>query len=805
MRHLIILIILLFTFQSVFPQEPQKKELTREAVLEMTIEQLSDLPLEDLMKAMDLLGVSSMEELIELLLNRNVYSASGHNESTFGSPLSSTVITREDIYNFGATSIEEALRLVPGVIVRQKTNGNFDVHIRGLDNIPPNNMLLYSENTNILLMIDGRPMFNYAHGAIVWESLPIGFEDIDRIEVVRGPSSALYGSNAVNGVINIITAKTTSKSSLVSGSFQGGSLSTFTGDVAFRKNINNKFTTAITANFQTRKRITDELYFFNLGDMFHKVDGEYIPFNGGFLPFKEYPNLIQRYEGLDYPIISGDETLEALDFDKAKSRENFGVNAYLNYAINKKSEISISGGYQDSYVNTSLIGDLPRSLTGRESKTGYINLNANLGNFKLQSNYMGGVQDFAYNEYGYKVDMGQFNTSAEYNINLSSLLIRPGISYQRVFYDDSPHLEEGRISYLNGKKTLNTLGFSLRLDYTLFEKLRLISALRTEKFDNPDDWYTSWQFAGVLPINDNNTVRAVYSRANRSSFIVNAHSNFTWNREGRTPPSLVFFDGNPNAKLLSMDMFELGYRMRPNKRILIDTELFLSKSKDFGALTSQKSGIYNIPQILGGATPETRVYISYLNLPFKVQQLGASVNMDWILSEKLVIRMHGTLQKTTLDDYYDLSRNDISRQQLGISAAALTQLVGGIMGGTIDPTNPNNLIPITSDWQPTELKNNVKHKSTPDFWGTVGLTYRPTTKWSIAADGNYYTSQTLKNINGVYNIDSKFVLNSKIAYKTCSKAEIFMNARNLFNNKSTEFAFMDEIGGIYMVGMRFNF
>ncbi len=805
MRHLIILIILLFTFQSVFPQQPQKKELTREAVLEMTIEQLSDLPLEDLMKAMDLLGVSSMEELIELLLNRNVYSASGHKESTFGSPLSSTVITKEDIYNFGATSIEEALRLVPGVIVRQKTNGNFDVHIRGLDNIPPNNMLLYSENTNILLMIDGRPMFNYAHGAIVWESLPIGFEDIDRIEVVRGPSSALYGSNAVNGVINIITAKTTSKSSLVSGSFQGGSLSTFTGDVAFRKNINNKFTTAITANFQTRKRITEELYFFNLGDMYHNVNGEYIPFKGGFLPFKEYPNLIQRYNGQDFQIISADETLEALDFDKAKSRGNLGVNAYLNYAINKKSEISISGGFQNSYVNTSLIGDLPRSLTGRESKTGYINLNATLGNFKLQSNYMGGVQDFAYNEYGYKVDMGQFNTSAEYNINLSSLLIRPGISYQRVFYDDSPYLQEGRISYLNGKKTLNTFGFSLRLDYTLFEKLRLISALRTEKFNNPDDWYTSWQFAGVLPINDNNTFRAVYSRANRSSFIVNAHSNFTWDREGRTPPSLVYFDGNPNAKLLSMDMFELGYRMRPNKRILIDTELFLSKSKDFGALTSQKSGIYNIPQILGGATPETRVYISYLNLPYKVQQLGASVNMDWILSEKLVARLHGTVQKTKIDNYYDYSRNDISRQQLGISAAALTQLVGGIMGGTIDPTNPNNLVPITSEWQPTELKNNVKHKSTPDFWGTVGLTYRPTTKWSIAADGNYYTSQTLKNINGAYNIDSKFILNSKIAYKTCSKTEIFLNARNLLNNKSTEFAFMDENGRIYMVGIRFGF
>ncbi len=805
MRQLLIFSIFLLLFQSILAQEPDKKELTREAVLEMSIEDLSDLPLEDLMKAMDLLGVSSMEELIDLIINRNVYSASGHNESTFGSPLSSSVITKEDIYNFGATSIEEALRLVPGVIVRQKSNGNYDVHLRGLDNIPPNNMLLYSENTNILLMIDGRPMFNYAHGAIVWESLPIGFEDIDRIEVVRGPSSALYGSNAVNGVINIITAKTTEKSSLVSGSLQGGNLSTYTGDLAFRKNINNKFSTAITANFQTKKRITEEMYFFDLGGMFYNKNGEYIPFSGGYLPFSDYPKLIQRYNGVDYPILSANEDLNKLDFDKSKSRDNVGVNAYLNYNFNKESELSISGGYQDSYVNTSLIGDLPRAITGRESKTGYVNLNATIGNFKMQTNYMTGVQDFAHHEYGYKVDMGQFNTNAEYDIKLKSLLIRPGISYQSVFYDDSPYLETGIISYLNGKKSLNTLGFSLRLDYTLFEKLRLISALRTEKFNNPDDWYTSWQFAGVLPINENHTLRAVYSRANRSSFIVNAHSNFTWVRENRTPPNIIFFDGNPDAKLLTMDNYELGYRVRPNKQVLIDTELFLSKTKDFGALTSQRSGIYNIPQILGGATPETRVYISYLNLPYKVQQMGASVNIDWIISEKLVARMHGTVQKTTIDDYYNLTRNDISKTQLEEAGATLTQLIGGIMGGSIDPTNPNNLVPIVSEWQPTELQDDVKYKNTPDFWGTIGLTYRPTNKWTIAADGNYYTSQTMQNINGVYNIDSKFIMNSKVAYKPCDKVELFVNARNLLNDKSTEFAFMDEIGGIYLVGVRFGF
>jgi iron complex outermembrane receptor protein len=746
-----------------------------------------------------------MEELIKLIINRNVYSASGHNESTLTSPLSSTVLTKKDINNFGATSIEEALRLVPGVIVRQKSNGNYDLHLRGLDNLPSNNMLLYSENTNILLMIDGRPMFNYAHGANVWESLPIGFEDIDRIEIVRGPASALYGSNADNGVINIITARTTTESPLVSGSVQGGNLSTYTADLALRKAFNEKFSGAITGNFQSRKRITDEVYFFNLGGMYHNVDGDQIPFAGGFLPFKEYANLVQKYEGQDFPLLTTEDNINTMFPNSDLARENMGINGYLQYNINKKSEITVTGGFQDSYVNTSLIGDLPRSIAGRESSTGYANLNAKIGKFKLQSNYMGGKQDFTVGEYGYIVDIGQMNTSAEYDINIKSLLIRPGISYQSVFYDDSPYLKAGKSSYLNGKKTLNTLGISLRLDYTIFEKLRLISAIRSEKFNNPDDWYTSWQFAGVLPIKENQTFRAVYSRANRSSFIVNAHSNFTWDREGRTPPNLVYFQGNPNAKLMYMDMVEIGYRIQPNKKLFIDAELFASKTKDFGALTSQESGIFNIPQILEGTAPETRVYISYMNMPLEAKQLGASVNIDWIISEKLIARMHGTYQTTRLDNYSPLSRNDISRQQLGQAGAGVTQLVGGIMGGTIDPSNPDNLVPITSNWQPTDLKDDVKHESTPAFWGMAGLVYRPTSKWSIASDGYYYSEQTLGNINGTYNIDSKFILNSKIGYKPIAKFEVFVNARNLLNDKTTEFAYMDEIGGIYLVGVRFDF
>src|SRR5262245_47028231 len=84
---------------------------------------------------------------LEELMNIEIVSASKKSESLFDASLSASVITREEIRNAGATSIMEALRLVPGVIVREQTNGNYDIHVRGLDNVPPNSLTLSSTNT----------------------------------------------------------------------------------------------------------------------------------------------------------------------------------------------------------------------------------------------------------------------------------------------------------------------------------------------------------------------------------------------------------------------------------------------------------------------------------------------------------------------------------------------------------------------------------------------------------------------------------------------------------------------------------
>jgi len=109
-----------------------------------------------------------------------------------------TVITAEDIHYSGLTTIPEILQFSPGVDVRRLDRQRYIVGVRGLFG-------MYSDRT--LVLIDGRPATDPIHGTTHWEKLPILIEDIERIEIVRGPVGAAWGANAFTGVINIITKK----------------------------------------------------------------------------------------------------------------------------------------------------------------------------------------------------------------------------------------------------------------------------------------------------------------------------------------------------------------------------------------------------------------------------------------------------------------------------------------------------------------------------------------------------------------------------------------------------------------------
>lgn len=133
---------------------------------------------------------------IEDLMNVKVKLPSRKEEPLSETPAAVYVITHEDIRRSGATSIPEALRMAPGVQVAQFDASTWFITVRGFNDRFSN---------KLLVMIDGRSVYSPLYSGVYWDSQDTLLEDVDRIEIVRGPGSALWGANAVNGIINIVT------------------------------------------------------------------------------------------------------------------------------------------------------------------------------------------------------------------------------------------------------------------------------------------------------------------------------------------------------------------------------------------------------------------------------------------------------------------------------------------------------------------------------------------------------------------------------------------------------------------------
>jgi iron complex outermembrane receptor protein len=138
------------------------------------------------------LAVLSLDELLDL----KVVSVAKVPEKVTDTPAAITIITGEDLRRNGVQSIPEALRMVPGMHVYQIDANKWAVSARGFSSRFANKMLV---------MIDGRTVYSTLFSGVFWDVQDLMIEDIDRIEVIRGPGGTLWGANAVNGVINIIS------------------------------------------------------------------------------------------------------------------------------------------------------------------------------------------------------------------------------------------------------------------------------------------------------------------------------------------------------------------------------------------------------------------------------------------------------------------------------------------------------------------------------------------------------------------------------------------------------------------------
>jgi iron complex outermembrane receptor protein len=133
---------------------------------------------------------------IEQLMQIDVTLATRRPEPVATAPTAISVITGDEIRRAGVTTLADAVALADGVHAARFNNGTWSVTARGFASVTANKMLV---------MIDGRTVYSPLFTGVFWNAVDYALEDIDRIEVIRGPGATLWGANAVNGVINVVT------------------------------------------------------------------------------------------------------------------------------------------------------------------------------------------------------------------------------------------------------------------------------------------------------------------------------------------------------------------------------------------------------------------------------------------------------------------------------------------------------------------------------------------------------------------------------------------------------------------------
>lgn len=558
-------------------------------------------------------------ESLEELMMRKISIVSKKSEKNFDAPLSSSVITKKDIINSGATSIPEALRLVPGFIIREQTNGVYDAHIRGFDYII-NSVLSYASNTITLVMIDGRPVFKDFQGGTFWESLPIGLSDIERIEVIRGASSSMYGANAVSGVINIITNrfKDDSKDNeYLHADIQNGNLDTriYSFNSGIRK---GKLSTGISGNMQQRNRAQTTYY-----DIYRRA---FVPIDSVLNRFNAYA--FTKTKNIRYP-------------NPENSNNLYGINSYLNYQINKKIMFDLSYGLQKSQIQKAYVDLIYTPLSTELSESEYINLNAKIYGFNIQASHNTGYQNTLIGG-GWEYEYSNDDMKIEYNFSLlkDKIQIISGYNYRSALYSDSLSQKSNGAGtgFINNDHALlfAHAGYA-RIDYQINRYFRVISSIRLDQYNYPDKQNFSYQYAATYKPNSKNLIRVVVSKANKGPIILDNFFDFNFR-------NYFVYQSNKNLNLTTINLYEIGYRKSILNFIDLDLELFHQIANNYIISSIQDSTAPGPPPY--GVTN----YYSPRNFTIKPAQTGVTLSLIYHPNSKIIIKSFGTWQKTTIPD-----------------------------------------------------------------------------------------------------------------------------------------------------------
>jgi len=688
-----------------------------------------------------------VDDILEIPISKDngqeIVSASKKSERLFESPLSASVITAEDMKKAGCTSIQQALRLFAGMIVREQSAGNFEFHIRGMDYLtPPSNYLLGTNNTT-LVMIDNRPVYNYFSGGTFWESLPVSIIDVEQIELVRGPSASMYGPNALSGVINIITKKRRTKGSTVTARAMAGYPFSSQITVNAQHRANEKVNIGISTSNLRRNRYEKEILNFNAQTK--------VPFSS----------------------ILQDTLLNLFYSDfREKSLETTHLNLFSDLSINRNIHTSVQGGLQQSSVlNLYGINDL--AMTPRRSETKYINSETKIFNGIINASVLTGEQSTEQSVW----DFISTDILAEYNIELSNRLsIKPGINYRKAVYTK----DDSRIGYNNSiddDAVFETFAGMLRIDSNPFQGLRVVGSIRADNFDLPEKTYVSYQTAVTYAIDNNNLIRAVYGKANRAPILTDVFLN------NRVPlgnfggfNTILSLQGNKNLELVKGIMYEIGYRSNLSKSLQLDFELYYRENSNY------TDNVLS-PTEFDFATGTITFPYQITNLSVQANQTGATLSMLFN-SNNINFKPFISYQRTNLVDFSPY------KNTAGVDSVNLANF--GI------PPNPSTMN--------IDTKSTAIHEATPQivfgFTGNYTLN-----KFNINLQGYYLSAQniSLSFSPESIGIDPKLLLNLTMRYLYKKRYNFFVSGHNLTANNALEAPGGSTIASSIFFGIDFQF
>ncbi|HSZ24932.1 MAG TPA: TonB-dependent receptor [Cytophagaceae bacterium] len=698
---------------------------------------------------------------LEELMNVKIVSASKKEESQFDAPLSASSISREEIKKAGATSIMEALRLLPGLFVTESTNGNYNVSIRGFSNMPAGTSLNAAANSITLVMIDNRPVYNYFNGGTFWETLPVDLNDVEKIEVVRGPAAAVYGPNAAAGVINIITRRPQKEGLYTVANVQGGTPNQIISNASVGYKL-KKLDFIVSGNQQFRQRTQSDYYSWVTGKN-TSADSIQTSFPTGAVltDTSGKPNASQRYP------------------NRNTSMNKWGYNGFLNYNISEKSIVSLAFGGEQAFVQKAFIENLATPLSSAFSNSQYANLKAKINRFSGQVSYLKGIQDEAVGFIGYKYNFNTLDANAEYDIVYKGLSIKPGVFYRRADYNDTKYAHvDTKQGFLGGNRILANYAGSIRTELNASKKIKITAAGRLDKYNAPTKAYFSYQAGANYKLNEKNLLRVVVSKAYKGPNMYDTYANnniFIGNLATQVAPGVTLplpyyahVQGNPSLLMQSISMVEVGYRVKATDNLYFDLEVFHQTTQNFSYLVGQPT----VVSPLGIVT----INQSVQNISMKATQNGATLSANFVL-KKFQFKPFVTYQVTN-NNNYPLYRNSVSADS--VHNITVTQ--------------------------------NMKDQGTPNVYGGFYANLQATSRLNFNLNSYIMSNYTYLNLENSFDptkgnvaVFGKVILNAKISYKFFNRLDLFVNVRNLTNSRSFEFAHTDITKATFLVGGSFEF